>query len=58
MNEIAAALGVPFLSIDWKNMTTFDKGGHLDAEGARKFTEAVLDQLVQTKAFREAFPGR
>ena len=39
-------------------MTTFDKGGHLDAEGAKKFTEAVLGQLVQTKAFREAFPGR
>lgn len=58
VKEIAAALGVPFLSIDWKNMTTFDKGGHLDAEGARKFTKAVLEQLVQTKAFREAVAKR
>lgn len=56
--EIAAALGVPFLSVDWKNMTSFDKGGHLDAEGAQKFTKAVLEQLVQTKAFREAVAKR
>lgn len=56
--EIAAALGVPFLSVDWKNMTSFDKGGHLDAEGARKFTKAVLEQLVQTKAFRDAVAKR
>jgi hypothetical protein len=54
VQEIAAALGVPFLAVDWKNMTTFDGGGHLDAEGAKKFTEAVLDQLVHTKAFHEA----
>ena len=38
--------------------TVFDHQIVLDAEGARKFTKAVLDQLAQTKAFREAFPGR
>ena len=30
----------------------------MDAEGARKFTKAVLEQLVQTKAFREAVAKR
>jgi hypothetical protein len=53
VKEIAAALGVSFLSIDWRNMTSFDGGVHLDAEGARKFTKAMLGELVQTKAFRE-----
>jgi hypothetical protein len=58
VQEIAVALGVPFLAVDWKNMTTFDGGGHLDAEGGKKFTAAVLDQLVQTRAFREAVAER
>jgi hypothetical protein len=58
VREIAEALGVPFLSVDWKGMTTFDNGGHLDAAGAKKFTEALLEELVKTEAFHRAFPGR
>jgi hypothetical protein len=58
VEETATALGVPFISVDWKNLTSFDGGGHLDAEGAKKLTTAVLDQLVQTKAFREAVAKR
>jgi hypothetical protein len=56
--EIAAALGLPFISVDWKNMTSFDRGWHMDAEAARKFTKTLLDELAQTKIFREALPER
>jgi hypothetical protein len=58
LEGIATALGVPFISVDWKGMTTFDGGQHMDAEGAKKFTRILLDELAQTKISREAFPAR
>ena len=52
VGEIAKALDVPFISVDWEGMTSFDLGGHLDGRGAEKFTREVLKQLEQTEVFQ------
>ncbi len=52
VKEIAEHLHAPFISIDWKNMTSFDQGGHLDDNGAKKFTAQLLQQLEKTSAFK------
>jgi len=45
VEEIAEALKIPFLSVDWHGMTSFDGGGHLDSKGAKRFTEMMLQAL-------------
>lgn len=58
VQEIAAHLKAPFISVDWHGMTSFDRGGHLDHAGAKKFTTALLHQLEQTDAFKKLIRER
>lgn len=50
--EIARQLGITFLEIDGKEMTSFDDGYHLDRAGAILFTERFLAALAASPVFQ------
>ena len=39
-------------------MTTVDGGGHLDRNGAERYTSFLVREIVKTEAFKQAFPNR
>ena len=53
--ELAAALDVEVILPSIDGYSTIDGGGHLDKRSAAKFTEAVMSELVKTKAYKGAF---
>jgi hypothetical protein len=56
--ELAKALKVELIAPPTDGMTTVDGGGHLDKNGAEKFTSYLAAELVKTKAFKKAFAGK
>lgn len=57
--ELAKALNVEFIPPpDDDALTTLDGGGHLDRNGAARFTRYLAAELIKTKAFAAAFGGR
>lgn len=58
VREIAKHLKVPFISVGWRGMSTWDGNAHLDGEGARKFTAEFLHQLEQTPSFKKLVAER
>ena len=56
--ELAKALNVEFITPPTDGMTSVDGGGHLDKNGAEKFTSYLATELVKTKAFKKAFAGK
>jgi len=56
--ELAKALNVELITPPFDGLTTIDGGGHLDRNGARKFTSYLAREIVRTEAFKRAFSGR
>ncbi|WP_315704392.1 MULTISPECIES: hypothetical protein [unclassified Bradyrhizobium] len=56
--ELADALGVEFIAPSFDGLTTVDGGGHLDRNGAQRFTRELAAQLIKTNAFRQAVRAR
>jgi hypothetical protein len=53
--ELAAALNVELITPPFEGITSLDGGGHLDKNGAEKFTAYLAAKLVETRAFKKAF---
>jgi len=53
--ETAKALGVPALVFDQTAFTSWDRGGHLNRDGAQKFTSLMLSQLEALPEFQHLF---
>jgi len=56
--ELAKALNVELIAPPFDGMTTIDGGGHLDRQGAQKFTSYLAREIVKTEAYKRAFSGR
>lgn len=56
--ELAAALGVELIEPSFDGLTTIDGGGHLDKNGAKRFTAHLASELVKTEAFKQASSAR
>lgn len=54
--ELAKAVGVELVAPPFDGITTVDGGGHLDKKGAEVFTKYLAAHLIETEAFKEAFP--
>ncbi|WP_257170479.1 hypothetical protein [Bradyrhizobium sp. SRS-191] len=53
--ELAKALNVELIAPPFNGLTTIDGGGHLDQQGAKKFTSYLVREIVNTSAFKRAF---
>jgi hypothetical protein len=53
--ELATALGVEILLPPDAGFTSVDGGGHLDQNGAERFTRFLTTELTKTDAYRRAF---
>lgn len=56
--ELAVALGVELIEPSFDGLTTLDGGGHLDKNGAKRFTARLVSELVKTDAFKQAISSR
>ncbi len=56
--QLAKALDVELIAPPFDGLTTLDGGGHLDKQGAEKFTRYLAAELVKTRAFRDALSSR
>lgn len=55
VHDLAAALGAPALTVSADQFTSADAGGHLDASGARKYSQAFFAWLEQLPEFKTRF---
>ncbi len=53
--ELAKALNVELITPPFDGLTTIDGGGHLDRQGAQKFTSYLAREIVKTAAFKQVF---
>jgi hypothetical protein len=53
--ELASELNIELIAPPYEGFTTFDNGGHLDKNGAEKFTRYLAAELVKTQAFKRTF---
>ena len=52
IETIANFIHYPFIYVDWHGLTSFDQGGHLDHQGAIKFTDNFLNSLEKMGVFK------
>ncbi|MDU6727687.1 MAG: hypothetical protein E6471_13385, partial [Bradyrhizobium sp.] len=57
-DELAKALNLELVAPPFDGMTTVDGGGHLDRNGAERYTSFLVREIVKTEAFKQAFPNR
>ncbi|GLH77332.1 hypothetical protein SSBR45G_22400 [Bradyrhizobium sp. SSBR45G] len=55
--ELAKALNLELITPPFDGLTTVDGGGHLDRQGAQRFTSYLAREIVNTAAFKRAFPS-
>jgi len=56
-DELAKALNLELVAPPFDGMTTVDGGGHLDRNGAERYTSFLVREIVKTEAFKQAFPN-